>query len=45
VSTDTAGGDPEAAATAMQRLLEDETAFVDMARSSVFITEEHVIFE
>jgi hypothetical protein len=43
VSTDTAGGDPEAAATAMQRLLEDEMTFVDMARSSVFITEEHVI--
>lgn len=31
-------------ATAMQRLLEDELTFVDMPRSSVFITEEHVIF-
>lgn len=36
------GDDP--AATAMARLLEDENKFVDMARSSVFATEEHVNF-
>jgi hypothetical protein len=36
--------DPEAMAAAMQRLLEDELTFVDMAGSSVFITEEHIIF-
>jgi EthD domain len=36
--------DPEAMAAAMQRLLDDELTFVDMPRSSVFITEERVIF-
>ncbi|MDT5349251.1 MAG: hypothetical protein QOH91_2538 [Mycobacterium sp.] len=36
--------DPEATAAAMQRLLEDELTFIDMPRSSVFITEEHTIF-
>jgi EthD domain len=36
--------DPEATATAMQRLLDDELTFVDMPRSSVFIAEEHLIF-
>jgi hypothetical protein len=36
--------DPEAMAAAMQRLLDDELAFVDMPRSSVFIAEEHIIF-
>ena len=29
---------------AMKRLLDDELTFVDMARSSVFIAEEHIIF-
>ncbi|SPM30576.1 EthD domain-containing protein [Mycobacterium terramassiliense] len=35
---------PDAMAEAMQRLLHDELTFVDMARSSVFVTEEHHIF-
>jgi hypothetical protein len=41
---ETQAEDPEAMATAMQRLLDDELTFVDMPRSSVFITEEHIIF-
>jgi hypothetical protein len=36
--------DPESMAEAMQKLLDDELSFVDMSRSSVFITKEHVIF-
>jgi hypothetical protein len=36
--------DPQTMAAAMQRLLEDELTFVDMPRSSIFFTEEHVIF-
>jgi hypothetical protein len=32
------------AAEAGRRLLEDELSFVDMSRSSVFLTVEHVIF-
>jgi hypothetical protein len=30
--------------TAMQQLLEDESTFIDFARSRCFITEEHAIF-
>jgi len=45
ISTDVTDGDVEGATAAMQRLLEDEITFVDMARSCVFITEEHTIFE
>lgn len=30
---------------AMQRLVEDESEFIDFDRSSVFMTEEHSIFE
>jgi hypothetical protein len=41
---ETQAEDPEAMATAMQRLLDDELTFVDMSRSSVFIAEEHLIF-
>jgi EthD domain len=44
IDFDATADDPEAMATAMQRLLEDELTFVDMARSSVFIAEEHLIF-
>jgi heme-degrading monooxygenase HmoA len=29
---------------AQQRLMEDESKFIDFARSCVFMTEEHVIF-
>jgi hypothetical protein len=36
--------DPESMAEAMKKLLDDELSFVDMSRSSVFITKEHVIF-
>ena len=39
------GGDgSEAALAASQRLLEDESEFIDFARSHVFLTEEHEIF-
>jgi hypothetical protein len=41
---ETQAEDPEAMATAMQRLLDDELTFVDMPRSSVFLAEEHIIF-
>jgi hypothetical protein len=44
IDFDTTTEDPEAMATAMQRLLDDELTFVDMPRSSVFIAEEHIIF-
>jgi hypothetical protein len=44
IDFDVTPDDGEAMAAAMQRLLEDELTFVDMPRSSVFITEEHVIF-
>jgi hypothetical protein len=44
IDFDTTAEDPEAMATAMQRLLDDELTFVDMPRSSVFIAGEHVIF-
>lgn len=37
-------GDSQAAIDAAQQLLEDEGAFIDFARSSVFLTEEHEIF-
>jgi uncharacterized protein (TIGR02118 family) len=36
-------GRPEAL-EAQQRLVEDESTFIDFARSCVFMTEEHVIF-
>jgi hypothetical protein len=29
---------------AQQRLMEDESKFIDFARSCVFMTEEHMIF-
>lgn len=35
----------EAGAEAGQRLLEDEAKFIDLARSTIFLTEEHTIFE
>jgi EthD domain len=44
IDFDATAADPEAMATAMQRLLDDELTFVDMPRSSVFIAEEHIIF-
>jgi hypothetical protein len=44
IDFDATADDPQAMAAAMQRLLDDELTFVDMASSSVFITEEHVIF-
>jgi hypothetical protein len=44
IDLDATTEDPQAMAAAMQRLLEDELTFVDMARSSVFIAEEQVIF-
>ena len=31
--------------SAMERLLEDEKAFIDFENSSLFMTEEHVIFD
>ena len=43
--SDDPNGDPEAAAAAMQRLLADEMTFIDMAHSSIFLTEERTIFE
>ena len=44
IDLDATTEDPQAMATAMQRLLDDELTFVDMPRSSVFIAEEHLIF-
>ena len=41
---DAMGSSSEAALEAAQRLLEDEGTFIDFARSSVFMTEEHEIF-
>lgn len=38
------GGDGEAARAAGQRLLEDESEFIDFADSAVFVTEEFEIF-
>jgi hypothetical protein len=38
------GSSSEDAAAAGRRLLEDESTFLDFARSSVFVTEEHEIF-
>jgi uncharacterized protein (TIGR02118 family) len=38
------GGTGEAARAAGQRLLEDESEFIDFASSAVFVTEEHEIF-
>jgi hypothetical protein len=38
------GGSGEAARAAGQRLLEDESEFIDFAHSSVFVTEEKEIF-
>ena len=37
-------GDGEAAMNAAAKLLEDEAEFIDFSDSSVFFTEEHVIF-
>ncbi len=39
------GGDPTERAEAARALLEDESKFVDFARSSIFLTEEHEIFD
>lgn len=44
IDLDTTTDHPERMAAATQKLLEDELTFLDMPRSSVFITEEHVIF-
>jgi len=35
----------EAGSEAGQRLLEDEAKFIDFSRSTIFLTEEHTIFE
>jgi hypothetical protein len=37
--------DPAAARAAMAQLIEDEMRFLDLQRSVIFMTEEHVIFE
>jgi hypothetical protein len=39
------GGDPKERAEAARALLEDESKFVDFERSSIFLTEEHEIFD
>ncbi len=41
---DALGGGGAAAADAARQLLEDESRFIDLARSAVFLTEEHEIF-
>jgi|SRR5580704_11532191 hypothetical protein len=38
------GGDPAKRAEAARALLEDESKFIDFERSSIFLTEEHEIF-
>lgn len=43
-SLDKMAGEGEDAATAAQRLYEDEVEFIDFANSSVFVTEEFEIF-
>ena len=44
-SLETMGGDGgEAAVDAARQLYEDEAKFLDFARSSVFVTQEHEIF-
>ena len=40
----TMGSSTEEAAAAGRRLLEDESTFLDLARCSIFVTEEHEIF-
>lgn len=39
------GGDPARRAEAARALLEDESKFVDFAHSSIFLTQEHEIFD
>ena len=39
------GGDAKARAEAARALLEDESKFIDFERSSIFMTEEHEIFD
>jgi EthD domain len=39
------GGDPAERANAARALLEDESKFIDFERSSIFLTEEHEIFD
>ena len=39
------GGDDPARAAATRDLAEDEATFIDIARSQVFLTEEHTIFD
>jgi uncharacterized protein (TIGR02118 family) len=39
------GGEPEDRAKAARTLLEDESKFIDFERSSIFLTEEHEIFD
>jgi len=43
-SLEAMGSSSDAALAAGKRLLEDERTFIDLARSSVFLTEEHEIF-
>jgi len=43
-SLEAMGASSEAALEAGRRLLEDERTFIDLAASSVFLTEEHEIF-
>jgi uncharacterized protein (TIGR02118 family) len=40
-----AGMETTAGQDAQRRLMEDESTFIDFARSRVFITEEHAIFD
>ena len=39
------GGDAKERAEAARSLLEDESKFIDFERSSIFLTEEHEIFD
>ena len=41
----TASMSTEASQEAQRRLIEDEATFIDFANSTVFMTEEHTIFE
>jgi len=43
-SLEAMAGSSEATLAAGKRLLEDERTFIDLANSSVFLTEEHEIF-
>jgi uncharacterized protein (TIGR02118 family) len=45
IDTTVKAEDPAATRSAMAQLVEDEMRFLDLPRSVIFVTQEHVIFE